>query len=248
METRPELGANRTGVQRSPHDTKEMLQGSPAPGVQPGHGDPSGLSAMRSAYIRDADPVGTVPPPGTAKGMVKSGLQMLTGTRAQVLLDKLGERLAFERSGTRLYDALLVKCEAAPAGALGPVDIARLRHFRDEELRHFELVMDAIQSLGADPTAQTPCADVTGVEGLGLIQTITDPRTSVAQCLGAMLIAELTDQAAWDVLAQLAREVGQEDLAAQFDGALIAETEHTETIKTWTARMTIDMAKLGGQI
>jgi len=248
METKPTLGANRTGVQRSPQDTKEMLQGSPAPGVQPGHGDPTGLSAMRASYIREAEPVGTVPPPGTAKGMVKTGLQMLTGTRAHVLVDKLGERLAFERSGTRLYDAMLVKCEAAPANALGPVDIARLRHFRDEEVRHFELVMNALETLGADPTAQTPCADVTGVEGLGLIQTITDPRTSVAQCLGALLIAELTDQADWDVLAQLARDVGQHDLATQFDTALAAETEHAETIRTWTARMTLDMARLGGQI
>ena len=248
METKPALGANRTGVQRSPQDTKEMLQGSPAPGVPPGQGDPAALSALRASYIREAEPVGTVPPPGTAKGMLKGGLQMLTGTRAHVLVDKLGERLAFERTGTRVYDAMLVKCEAAPADALGPVDLARLRHIREEEARHFELLANALETLGADPTAQTPCADLTGVQGLGLIQTITDPRTSVAQCLSALLIAELTDQAAWDMLAQLARDVGQDDLANQFDAALAAETEHAETVRSWATRMTLDMARLGGQI
>lgn len=248
METKTKLGGNRTGVQMSPENTQEMLQGTPAPAVQPGRGDPQALTLLRQSYIKEADPVGTVPPPGTTKGMLKTGMQMLTGTRAQVLVDKIGERAAFERSGTRLYDALIAKCEAAPATTLGPVTLDALRHFRDEEARHFELAMAALETLGADPTAQTPCADVAGVAGLGLVQTITDPRTSVVQSLQAMLIAELTDEAAWDVLAQLAREAGNDDLATRFEGAHATEAEHLATIRGWTLQLTLDMAKLGGAI
>ena len=61
----------------------------------------------------------------------------------------------------------------------------------------------AIQSLGGDPTAQTPAADVTGVEGMGLMQVLTDPKTTVAQALHAILVAEMTDNAAWEELIEL---------------------------------------------
>ena len=38
--------------------------------------------------------------------MLKTALNKLVGVSPEVLIDKLGERLAFERTGTRLYDAL----------------------------------------------------------------------------------------------------------------------------------------------
>jgi hypothetical protein len=43
--------------------------------------------------------------------MVSIGLDILKGESPQILLDKLGERLAFERTGARLYDAFITKCE-----------------------------------------------------------------------------------------------------------------------------------------
>jgi hypothetical protein len=48
-----------------------------------------------------------VPPPTSMKGMAKSALQALKGEKATVLIDKLAERLAFERTGTRLYETLI---------------------------------------------------------------------------------------------------------------------------------------------
>jgi hypothetical protein len=62
-------------------------------------------------------------------------------------------------------------------------------------MRHFELVRCTIEMMGCDPTAQTPCADLVGVETLGLVQVLTDPRTTVAQCMNAILTAELADNA-----------------------------------------------------
>src|SRR5690606_12038654 len=96
---------------------------------------------------------------------------------------------------------------------------------------HFDLVCSAVESLGADPTAQTPCADISGVASLGLLQVITDPRTTVAQCLDAMLTVELTDNAAWELLIELARESGHDELADSFGEAYEQEEEHVITIK-----------------
>src|SRR5690606_21088393 len=102
-----------TGIHMSPSDSKEAIAAAQN-AIPTSEGDHTSLDVLRSDYVRDAEPVGTMPPPGTLKGALKSGLDMITGDRPQVLLDKLGERAAFERGGTRLYDALLSKFDADP--------------------------------------------------------------------------------------------------------------------------------------
>ena len=74
--------------------------------------DGQALSVTRVEYIALADPLGSVPPPATLKGAAKSGAKMLTGNRPQAFIDKLAERLAFERGGTWLYDAVYAKAVA----------------------------------------------------------------------------------------------------------------------------------------
>jgi hypothetical protein len=90
---------------------------------------------------------------------------------------------------------------------------------------------------------QTPCADVAGVESAGLVQVLTDPKTTLAQSLHAILVAELTDNAAWDELVVLAREMGNADMADQFAGAQQAEREHLQTVKQWHQELTLADAK-----
>lgn len=234
MEHRTETGMNRTGIQMSPVDTKRMLEGNPA-GIP--EGDESVVTEMRSDYINEAEPVGTVPMPGTVKGAAKTGAKKLTGKNPEVFIDKLGERLAFERGGTRLYEALLTKCEATIADGAeelpGEMSIVTLRRFHDEEAEHFEMLAGCMEELGADPTAQTPAADVTGVESFGIMQVLNDPRTTVAQSLNALLVAELADYAGWDLLIKLAVEMKQPAMAKRFRAALEQENEHMMTIKQW---------------
>ena len=74
-----------------------------------------------------------------------------------------------------------------------------------------------MERLGGDPTAQTPCADVTAVASAGLLQAVRDPRTSVTQSLQALLTAELVDNASWELLYTLAREHGFEDVVEAAD-------------------------------
>ena len=229
MKNPTDSGMNRTGIDMSPIDINELLSGVNA--ARPSSdGDERTLASYRAPYLKEAEPIGTVPVPGSLKGAAKTGMQKLMGRKPEVLLDKLGARLAFERTGTRLYDALLGKCLIRADEADG-LPVEQLREFRDQEARHFALVWDAMKTLGADPTAQTPGADVNAVASSGLMQVITDPRTSVAQSLHAIHIAELADHDGWALLITLAEEFGQKDMAASFKRALAEEDLHLKTIR-----------------
>ncbi|HVG04706.1 MAG TPA: ferritin-like domain-containing protein [Burkholderiaceae bacterium] len=211
--------------------------------------------AQRMAYAEEAEAIGSIPPPATLKGMIKTGIAKVSGRSSATLMDKIGERIAFERGGTRLYDALLTKFEAVsqnngdvlppmdelvsdgeeglPPEYLGESAEQTLRRIRSEEVMHFWLLSAAMKKLGGDPTAQTPCADVTATATAGLLQVVTDPRTTLAQCLNAMQTAELTDNAGWELLIQLADDAGEVDLVAQFLGALGEEQAHLIAVKNW---------------
>jgi rubrerythrin len=225
------IGMNRTGIQMSPIDSKAMQDVEP--GLPIGEdGDQSALAGMRTDYITHAEALGSVPVPGSITGAVKLGALMLKGDSPQILLDKLGERLAFERTGTRLYDALITKCQALLNGDIS-MTIADLEQIRADEARHFMLLSDAIASLGGDPTSQTPSADLAGVESMGLVQVLNDPRTSIAQSLHAIVTAELSDKAGWETLIALAEEHDLDDMVSDFGTALSEEREHLSLVQTW---------------
>jgi ferritin-like protein len=224
------VGMNKTGIQMSPIDSKAMLKDDGSARGEPG--DESSLVDVRSSYIADADGVGSIPLPGTVTGAVTMGVQMLKGDSPQILLDKLGERLAFERTGARLYDALITKCEVMLDGQIS-MSIDDLMSIRSDEARHFLLLADAIDSLGGDPTCQTPSADIVGVESMGLVQVLNDPRTSLAQSLHAIVTAELSDKAGWETLIALADEHELNDMVNDFTLALNDEREHLALVQTW---------------
>lgn len=242
------LGINRTGLQMSPQHAKEMLETAEllddsSSGAQTTPGDEQALSLARQEYIAAADPLGSVPAPATLKGAAKSGAKALTGRRPQVFIDKLAERLAFERGGTRLYDAVCAKA-LAPTGDLNKFDAAELLEIRDAEARHALMLKECLETLGADPTAQTPCADLAGVESMGLLQAASDPRTTLAQTLHAALAAELIDNEGWDGLIAMAREMGHEDMARRFQQALNEEREHLTKVRNWYTQLSKEAIEL----
>lgn len=244
------LGPNMTGATLAPAALAAMTQATDD--LTPfGEIDTSEMESQKLAYIEESDPVGSIPVPTTLKGAAKSGLSKLKGKHPGVFLDKLGERLAYERTGVRLYDALILKFDSAVQVAKGkvlptidlfgekgkaraPETAEQLLHrIRAEELEHFRLISDAIVKMGGDPTCQTPCADVTALASSGFMQVLNDPRTTLAQCLNAMLAVELADNAGWELLASLADDMGESDLAGQFLGALAQEQEHLVIVKQW---------------
>ena len=113
MERSTEMSTrNRTGMSRLDSqltiDMAEHTPPSPA-------GDTTALQAIESTYIREAEPVGSVPVPGTVTGAAQAIANKLTGKNPEVFIDKLGESPAFERTGTRLYDYLITECETLKA-------------------------------------------------------------------------------------------------------------------------------------
>lgn len=222
MQTTTEIGVNHSGMQVAPKAAKRMLENTGL--TKPRRGDERGIAKVRMEYAAEAEPVGSLPEPR------KTGIEAL-------LADKLGERLAFERTGVRLYEALIAKCGAN--GEAQAPSAKELEHIRDEEAEHFAMIGDAIEAMGGDPTAQTPAADVIGVEGAGLMQVLTDPKTTVAQALHAILIAEMADNAAWDELIEIARGAGQEALVEEFGKAQEQEAEHLAKVQKWYRAATL---------
>jgi bacterioferritin (cytochrome b1) len=232
MSAHAELGMNRTGIATSPKLTSEMLEGQRE--FAPDHpGDERAIALSRTASVREwHETLGSVPPPVTVKGVVKAGVTALTGESPTLLLDKMGARLAFERSGVRLYETLISKLDATGSFPGGPAR-ADLENILADELRHFRMLIESMEHLGADPTVMTPTADLQAIIGSGALQVLVEPRTNFAQCLEAALTIELVDNASWETLIALAREANQVELEKRFSEALIQESEHLLHIKRW---------------
>ena len=232
------MSGNRTGMQTSPELAEELIEGASnaAPSSEGGVED---IAESRGEYIAEGFPIGSMPmvPVSEEADADEEEAGMA------VLLDKLSERLAFERMGTRLYEALLNKCDTLGEETPGPT-LEDIEHIGSEELEHFLLINRTIIELGGDPTVQSPCADMAGVASAGIMQVLTDPRSSMAQCLQAMLIAELTDNDGWRLLIQLADNLGQDEMKAEFETALANEEEHLINVRTWLQECVLDSAQV----
>jgi hypothetical protein len=233
------MGTNTTGIATSPIDSKELIEFAQViPPSSPGS-EAEG-AAVRSEYARESGTVGSVPPPASLKGVVKAAGELIQGRPPALLIDKLGERLQFERSGTRLYEALIAKHDAEGTFEGGPTR-ADLEAIRDDELRHFALLKRAIERLGADPTAMTPGADVIGLASSGVLAVAVEPRINFGQSLQALLVAELTDNDSWRMLIDLAIAYGQDEMAAEFRVAEQHEALHLERVRAWlSSKLALD--------
>src|SRR5947209_14400179 len=160
------LGTNRTGVAAAPERSQEMLTGMEEfpPTSQ---GSALDTAQVRIAYAKAAESIGSVPMPEGWQNKVRTAVKAVQGEQPTLFMDKLGERLAFERTGTRLYEALISKFDAYGSTPNGPTR-EDLVEIHEDEQAHYELVREAMEELGGDPTAMTPSADMTGVKSMGL--------------------------------------------------------------------------------
>jgi rubrerythrin len=241
IEIEQEMLINRTGIMTNPELSAELIQGAKET-IPSSEGNGEQIAASRAEYLSEALPIGSPPLPMRMGEEGAQESEQLEGL--PVLLDKLGERLAFERQGTRLYEAFLHKCESMEIEDDGGPTVQELQHICEEELQHFKLLQKAITKLGGDATVMTPSADVAAVLSHGVVQVVTDPRTTIAHTLQAMLNAELADNDGWQMLEELAAELGQTDLEEQCRKALEEEQEHLEKVRGWLAAATLDEATL----
>ena len=214
-------GDNHTGIALNPQAAKEMLEGTAEFGPT-SSGDAELLAQNRIRVAKESEPAGTMPPsPGV-------DVELLP------LLDKLGARLAFERTGVRLYDALISKLDAYGTFPGGP-SREDLVHIRDEELHHFQLVQTLILGMGGDPTAVTPCANLQATASRGICDVLVDPRTTLIECLDAILVAELADHASWEMLVSTAQLANKPNLVTSLRDGERTEAEHLVKVRGWLA-------------
>jgi rubrerythrin len=232
-----ELFLNRTGVMTNPDLSAELIRGAKEISPSSG-GNGQQIEANRAEYLKEGLPIGSPPVIVTNDKLGQEELAA-DADRMSVLLDKLGERLAFERQGTRLYEAFLQKLEHTPVENSGGPSSEDLRHICEEELEHFKLLQKAIAEIGGDATVQTPSADVVGVLSHGILQVVSDPRTTIPQTLQAVLNAELADNDGWQMLNELVGRLGYSDLARKCEKAFQQEQEHLENVRGWLSEMTL---------
>jgi ferritin-like protein len=228
-------GDNRTGIVASEELAQEMTTGTSEFGPT-SSGSRAAAGKVRIDYAREAEGrgLGSVPPPKGIRGKAKAAVDELMGHEPTLFMDKIGERLAFERSGTRLYEALLSKLEADGAFDDGP-SREDLVAILEEEHRHFTMLVDVMRDLGGDPTAMTPSADLSATASMGLMKIVTDARTTLLQGLEAILIAEMVDRQGWEGLVELAQIAGKDELVTKFMQAEAIEAEHLAKVRRWVA-------------
>jgi rubrerythrin len=233
MATYNEIGMNRTGIASSPKHSANMVAGTEEFHVS-SPGDELVLARVRAERAKAAEPLGHVPPPLSVKGMAKTAVQAAVGGEPTLLIDKLGERLGFERAGVRLYQALLTKFDALGSFTGGPArdDIEDI--LKDEQ-NHFALLEGAIKKMGGDPTALTPSADLHATLTRGALDVMVDARTTLAQCLEAALLLELADNDCWQALLELSQQGPSADLSQAFADALREEEKHLARVRGWIA-------------
>jgi hypothetical protein len=233
MNQQATVGTNRTGIAAAPQRAQEMLAGMEefAPTSE---GSAQDIARVRIAYAKEAEPLGSMPLPAGMKNKAKTVMKAVMGAQPTLFMDKLGERLAFERSGTRLYEGLVSKHTAFGSFAGGPSQ-GDLQEILQEEYRHFTMLSSTIEQLGGDPTAVTPSADLHTTASQGIVKVIVDPRTTLLQSLEAILIAELADNDCWEALIALAQQAGEDSLMKPFEQALVTEQEHLMKVRTWLA-------------
>lgn len=233
MSQTAKLGANRTGIATSMDAAQRMVEGT-AEFPPETTGNERAISDIRELFAKEAEPLGSVPPPPNLQGMLSTAVKTVKGERPTQFIDKLGERLGFERTGVRLYEALISKYNTYGSFTGGP-SLAQLEENMLEEHSHFALLNDVLTRLGADPTVITPSADLHATMTKGILEVMVEPRTSFVQCLEALLVAELADNECWESLIEMARESGEESVIEAFEAALAEEADHLEDVRAWLA-------------
>lgn len=232
QEQMPTVGENRTSLAAKKHEMKQMEEASEEfPPSSTGDGLEN-IARVRQEYGEESSGLGHVPPPvRKLKGLAE---KMKAGNAAVSLMDKVGARIAFERTGARLWRAVVDKHDANGSFDGGP-SREDLVHIQSEEEAHFQMVMKAMEKLGGDPTAVTPSADVESVTSKGVLDVVADPRTTLLQALESITVAELADNEGWDHLIEAAQRAGHNELVPQFEAALENEREHLRKVRAWVA-------------
>lgn len=153
------------------------------------------------------------------------------GEEPTQLIDKIGERIAYEKIVIHLYEKLLEKHQASDQADLPPYEL--LKQFHREEVDHYRLLSDVMEMLGGDPRKLTPSGRIENLAENGWIKVLNDPQSTFDQCLHILHLAELGDNDSWELLVELAEISDLKEIAVEFRNCLAQEEGHILNVRNW---------------
>ena len=157
-------------------------------------------------------------------------MDKLAKNNPEKVVDLLTERLFFERSGVKLYDAIIAKLTTSNDPEVHRTLRAMQEH-RAQEKEHEEWLEAQIRALGGDAHTCTEMAALATRESSGIEAVVMDGDNDPVHLFHALMAAELADNAGWDLLVALADEAGDRDAKKEFKKRLHEEEEHVVFVR-----------------
>jgi bacterioferritin (cytochrome b1) len=157
--------------------------------------------------------------------------------RARVV-DLLCERLAFERSGGRLYDRVIAAMQQSTESEVHSL-LATIEEHRAEEKEHEQWLEAQVRALGGDANASCDGARLATREAAGLEEIATNDAADLQHLLHALLAAEAVDSTGWELLVELADDANDREARREFAKRLHHEREHLAFVRHLVERFAI---------
>jgi bacterioferritin (cytochrome b1) len=154
------------------------------------------------------------------------------------VIDLLCERLAFERSGARLYDRVIEAMRASTDDEVHSL-LATLEEHRDEEKEHQAWLEAQIRAHGGDADAECDGARLATREAAGFEEIAAHDAGDVRHLLHALLAAEAMDDTGWKLLVELADDAGDREARREFSRRHHHEQEHLAFTRHLVERMAV---------
>jgi bacterioferritin (cytochrome b1) len=151
-------------------------------------------------------------------------MKQLSEKNKDKVIDLLTERLTFERSAVRLYDAIVNDMQRSQNPEVARM-LSPMKQHRDQEKEHVTWLEAQIRGIGGDSQGKTEMSDLITAESAGIEKVITGDHDLVHQ-MHALLTAELVDNSGWELLLELADDADDPEARKEFRKRLHEEEEH----------------------
>ena len=165
-------------------------------------------------------------------------MEKLAEKNRDKVIDVLTERLTFERAGVKLYDRIVEKMRASGDKQMNKMLDQMIEH-RDQEKEHEEWLEEQIRALGGDAHGETKHSRLVQTESQGIEKVILQENAELPDMFHALLVAELADNAGWDLLVQLADEADDSKAKRAFKKRLHEEEEHLIFVRRAVEKLSI---------
>lgn len=151
-------------------------------------------------------------------------MQKLAANNREKTVDYLTERLTFERAAVKLYDTVLHHLRGSKEPWTNRI-VGQVEKHRNQEKEHEEWLEAQIRALGGTAHEKTDMSSVIERESRGVLD-VASSDVQLTHVFHALLMAELMDNAGWEILLELADRAGDDEARRAFRQRLHEEQDH----------------------